>query len=302
MKLKQNGPSKTQATRKRFRNDLIKQLKENDIQLDADWKDQHLIVNPEVINDLISFANVASSDVVLDIGCGPGTITRELVKRARKVIAVEIDKMFQPILNSLVREYSHIQVIFGDVLRARLPFFNKIVANPPFHILDPMIQRLAREQFEIASLILGERYYRRAVAAPGSTAFTKTSLFTQASFEAEQMKTLDKEDFYPKTRERAVIMKLVSRGKNADPILGSIAKAFSEHGGKTVRFLVNNVLRKFGTPRGKITALNDDQIATPAKLGISSFILAKRLQELSNAEISSLTQSLLRLQIAKTDL
>ncbi len=135
MSVTSNDRSGLNAIRERFRDDLMQRLKEAHIWLDADRKDQHIIVNPEVISDLVSFAEIGPTDVVLEIGSGPGTITRELAKRAKNVIAVEIDKAFRPLSDALTKEYSNIEIIFEDFCRVHLPPFNKIVANPPFHIL-----------------------------------------------------------------------------------------------------------------------------------------------------------------------
>lgn len=282
-----------------YKSNLFRKLETFNIRLDSDRKDQHLIANPYVIDDLISFGGIEQGDTVLEIGGGPGNITEKLAKKARYVYTLEVDKRFQPILESVKRENSNIEIIIGDFLNITLPKFNKIVANPPFGILEPMIQKFAKERFELAALILGENYYKRIIAKPGTDNFTKTSLFTQAFFTPEYLKNLDKEDFYPKSRERAVIIKLISSSKSANPLLQQISNAFSETAGKRVSFLVNNICNQYGIPRGKITEKNYEQIITPASLNISSSILSKRLQELSNKEISQLVEKLLSIRNPK---
>ncbi len=276
-----------------YKSNLFRKLETFGIQLDPDRKDQHLVVNPYIIDDLISFGEIKQGDTVLEIGGGPGNITEKLAKKAGRVYVLEIDKRFQPILESLKKENPNIEIIMGDFLNVTLPKFNKIVANPPFSILEPMIQRFAEKKFELATLILGENYYKRVIAKPGTDNFTKTSLFTQAFFIPEYLKNLDKEDFYPKSRERAVIMKLISNGKNGNPILQQVSDAFSETAGMRVGFLVNNICDQYGMPKGDVTEKNYQQVVTPASLNISLPILSKRLQELSNKEISQLVEKLL---------
>lgn len=283
-------------TIEQYKSNLFRKLETFGIRLDPDRKDQHLVVNPYVIDNLISFGEIGQDDTVLEIGGGPGNITEKLAKKAGYVYTLEIDKRFQPILESLKIENPNIEIIMGDFLHITLPKFNKIVANPPFSILEPMIQRFAEEKFELAALILGENYYKRVIAKPGTDNFTKTSLFTQAFFTTEYLKNLDKEDFYPKSRERAVIIKLISNGKSADPLLQQISNAFSKTAGKRVSFLVNNICNQYGTPRDKITEKNYEQIVTPASLNISSLILSKRLQELSNKEMNQLIEKLLSIR------
>lgn len=282
-----------------YKSNLFRKLEEFGIRLNPDSKDQHLVINPYVIDDLISFGEIKQDDTVLEIGGGPGNITERLAKQAGRVYTLEIDKKFQPILESVKRENPNIEIIMGDFLNITLPKFNKIVANPPFSILEPMIQKFAKERFELAALILGENYYKRVIAKPGTENFTKTSLFTQAFFTPEYLKNLDKEDFYPKSREQAVIMKLISNSKSANPLLQQISDAFSETAGKSVGFLVNNICNQYGTPKGKITEKNYEQVITPVSLNISPSVLSKRLQELSNKEISQLVEKLLSIRRLK---
>lgn len=281
---------------KQYKTNLFQKLKKFNIYLDPDRKDQHLIINPYVIDDLISFSKIKPSDIVLEIGGGPGNITERLVKQAGYVYTLEIDRKFQPILESLKKKNSNIEIIIGNFLNVKLPKFDKIVANPPFSILEPMIQKFANKKFDIASLILGKSYYQRTIAEPGTKNFTKTSLFTQAYFTSAYLKDLKKEDFYPKSRERAVIMKLISKGNDANPLLQQISNAFSKAAEKRVKFLVNNICNQYGIPKGKITEKNYKQIITPTSLNIPSFIFSKRLQELSNMEISQLVEKLLNIR------
>jgi 16S rRNA (adenine1518-N6/adenine1519-N6)-dimethyltransferase len=274
---------------------LFKKLEAFGIVLDSDRKDQHLIVNPFVIDDLINFGDINKDDTVLEIGAGPGNITEKLVDRAGHVYTLEIDKRFEPILQALQSEHPNLEVIMGDFLETELPDFNKIVANPPFSILEPMIQKLGDQRFELASLVIGDSYYKRTLARPGTDNFTKTSLFTQAHFLPEYLRDLDKEDFYPKSRERAVIMRLVSNIGGGDFMLRRISDAFSEVAEKRVGFLVDNICHIYGGPRGKINVSNYEEVVSPDSLGINPAILSKRLQELSNREISQLVAKLLSL-------
>ncbi len=55
---------------------------------------QHLTINPGVVDTMIEAAQIRSSDTVLEIGCGTGNITMQLLKHAKKVIAIEYDTRF----------------------------------------------------------------------------------------------------------------------------------------------------------------------------------------------------------------
>ena len=189
-----------------------------------------------------------------------------------------------------------VDILLAVFQQAELPELKKMVANPPFSILEPMIQKISHLRIDLASLIIGENYNSRAIAKPGTGNFTKTSLFTQAYFSPEILKKLEKEDFSPRSREQAVIMRLVSLGREGDPLLQTISDAFSEIAEKRVQFLVDNICHEYGTPRGKITLQNYDQMITPSMLNISPSLLSRRLQELSNREISQLVSKLISIR------
>ena len=91
-------------------------------------------------------------------------------------------------------------------------------------------------------------------------------------------------------------MRLVSLGREGDPLLQTISDAFSEIAEKRVQFLVDNICHEYGTPRGKITLQNYDQMITPSMLNISPSLLSRRLQELSNREISQLVSKLISIR------
>ncbi len=280
------------AKREEYKRVLLAKLEYFRIELDPDRKDQHLIVNPEVIDDLVDFAEITRDDSVLEIGSGPGNITEKLGEVAGRVYALEIDPRFKQILEDLRSKNPNIEIIIGDYFNIELPEFNKIVANPPFSVLEPMLQKFSKEGIESVTLVIGEKYYRRATARIGTDNFTKTSLFTQADFEVEFMRRLGKEDFYPKSREIAVITKLVRKGRTIDVLLQQIAGAFSEDAGMSVKRLVNNICAEYSTPKGKITPDNYDQFITVDSLNLPREIMNKRLQALSNREISRLVACL----------
>ena len=99
---------------------------------------------------------------VIEIGPGAGVLTYELGKRAKKVVAIEIDERLKPVLAKTVGEFKNVEVIFGDVLKLDL---NKIIedkfadceiiavcANLPYYITSPIIISLLESKLNIASI------------------------------------------------------------------------------------------------------------------------------------------------------
>jgi 16S rRNA A1518/A1519 N6-dimethyltransferase RsmA/KsgA/DIM1 with predicted DNA glycosylase/AP lyase activity len=102
--------------------------------------DQHFLTSMDVVEKLVKAVNVVREDAVVDVGAGRGAITAALAERAGAVYAVESDRRLLPYLNAVAHIHPNVKVFHGNFLTLRLPHYTKVVANPPFSILEPMIQ------------------------------------------------------------------------------------------------------------------------------------------------------------------
>ena len=99
---------------------------------------------------------------VVEIGPGAGVLTRELAKRAKKVIAIELDERLRPILQKTVGEFDNTKVIFADVLKTDIKELIKtefadckrvtICANLPYYITSPIVMGLLEQKLNIESI------------------------------------------------------------------------------------------------------------------------------------------------------
>lgn len=167
--------------------------------------EQHFYVDKKIIQEKISAAELSPADVVLEIGAGTGSLTRELAKKVKKVITVEIDLRFKPFLKDLP---SSVEVIFGDASKVitQRKDFNKIVANPPFQIIEPLLHYLClTRQVILTVLTLPKKFIRKAQQHPIFSAFLamkiirevpKTAFFPppQAALAIVQIRPHKKED------------------------------------------------------------------------------------------------------------
>ncbi len=121
---------------------------------------QNFLINPEVCPAITECADIADRGVI-EIGPGAGVLTRELAKKAKKVVAIELDKKLRPILEETLRGYDNVTVIFDDAMKCDL---KKIIsehfgdmpvsvcANLPYYITSPLIMRLLEDKPGIDSI------------------------------------------------------------------------------------------------------------------------------------------------------
>jgi 16S rRNA (adenine1518-N6/adenine1519-N6)-dimethyltransferase len=104
---------------------------------------------------VVETAEVGPDDRVFEIGPGAGTLTVELASRAARVVCVELDRGLLPVLADVLAPFPNATVVHGDALRLDLPAFlgehlqvapdaakAKVVANIPYNITSPLLERL----------------------------------------------------------------------------------------------------------------------------------------------------------------
>jgi SAM-dependent methyltransferase len=106
---------------------------------------QHFLKNPLVVNGIVAKSHIKPTDTVLEVGPGTGNMTMKLLEVAKKVIAIELDPRMVVELTKRVQGTEHeskLELIYGDVLKLDLPYFDVFVANIPYQISSPLVFRL----------------------------------------------------------------------------------------------------------------------------------------------------------------
>ena len=268
--------------------EVLNLLEKHNIRLDPDRKDQHILISRETINQLVDSAELTAEDAVLEIGPGPGQITGAIAEKAGKIYAIEIDKRFEPILEDLQKKYSNLEVIFGSALDVKWPIVNKVVSNPPYSILEPLIERLIMEKkIDSCSLVIGEKYYQRCAVSKDRV--TKTSLMTQAFFDVELISKIDGNKFFPQGREESVIMKLLRKDKKrADFGLRLLVSRMVNTPNESVISLIRDIINE----KVNLRTMDFGNIPTVKSLNIPESTLRKSLRDLNNTDINILARTI----------
>lgn len=139
---------------------------------------QNFLVNDDAVTGIVDAANVSKDDLIIEIGPGLGTLTKELLDRAGKVICIELDKRMIEILNDRFSMYDNFKVLNDDVLKVNLKELiaeekvktTKIVANLPYYITTPIIMKLLEERLDIETItvMIQKEVADRLVTKPGT--------------------------------------------------------------------------------------------------------------------------------------
>jgi len=169
---------------------------------------QNFMLDPLLYDKLCTYASLAASDVVLDAGAGFGFLTRFLSDKCKSVIAVEKDPQIARVLRQQLRNLANVTVIEGDVLKAKLPDFNKVIAIPPYYLSSEFIVWLLERNIECAVMILQKEFANRLVAVVGSDDYGWLTVLTFQRAEAKIFEGVSKSAFYPQPEVDSVIVSL----------------------------------------------------------------------------------------------
>ena len=139
---------------------------------------QNFLIDDDTVSGKVDAANVSKDDLIIEIGPGLGTLTKELLDRAGKVICIELDKRMIEILNDRFSMYDNFKVLNDDVLKVNLKELiekekvktTKIVANLPYYITTPIIMKLLEERLDIETItvMIQKEVADRLVTKPGT--------------------------------------------------------------------------------------------------------------------------------------
>lgn len=189
---------------------------------------QHWLRSEKALNEIVEAAQLKETDSVLEIGPGTGILTHRLLEEANKVVSVEIDR---DLCKKLVKKYgdrNNFLLLQGDFLDldlttqlAQFPAFqslNKVVANIPYNITGPIIEKLlgtianpAESQYELSVLLIQKEVAERICAEPGFKVFGALSVRVQYLAECEMITTVPAKAFYPPPKVDSAVIRLRPR-------------------------------------------------------------------------------------------
>lgn len=173
--------------------------------------DEQQLMDGAVIERLIAEAGVTGCDTVLEVGAGCGNITVALAGAAGRVVAVEKNAKFLPLLEVRTAPYGNVELIHGDALRIRLPPFSKLVSNLPYSICEALMHRLIRLDFELAAVIVSSSFAKIVTASEDNPRYSRLSLVANAFFNIERLWEIGPEAYYPPPSGPTSIIRLMPK-------------------------------------------------------------------------------------------
>ncbi|WP_368489486.1 16S rRNA (adenine(1518)-N(6)/adenine(1519)-N(6))-dimethyltransferase RsmA [Clostridium sp. BJN0013] len=177
---------------------------------------QNFLIDNSVLHDILEGTDINKNDFIIEIGPGVGTLTKELLKRAKKVCAIELDSDLIAILKEELKYYPNFELIHKDVLKIN---FNKIikdessvkiVANLPYYITTPIISKLLNNHynFKTLTIMIQREVGERIVSEPNCKQYGALSLLVQYYCSVEILRKVSPYAFIPSPKVDSIVIKL----------------------------------------------------------------------------------------------
>jgi len=172
---------------------------------------QHFLIDGEVLKHITAAAELAPTDVIVEVGPGLGVLTRELAQKAARVIAIELDNKLATALKQTLAPFNNVTIINDDVLKiepAALATDYKVVANLPYYITSPVLRHFleASAKPKVMILMVQKEVAEAIAAKPGEMSLLSVSV--QLYGEPKIISYVPAECFYPAPKVDSAILRI----------------------------------------------------------------------------------------------
>ena len=232
---------------------------------------QNYLIDENKRNQIVNFGEIDEDDIILEIGPGIGTLTIELAKKAKKVIAIEQDGNICKILTERLKneKIDNVELINDDALKTDFPKFNKIISNLPYQISSPITFKFLDYDFDLAILMYQKEFADRMNGEVGSKNYSRLSAMLYFKCNVETLTNVSSESFIPKPKIDSTVVKLTPKENKIEDIdfetYSNFTKALFQHRNKKIRnalidsrHIISNIDKK--VLKQRLNSIEDDEL------------------------------------------
>lgn len=181
-------------------------LKENQIK-PLQGLGQNFLIDGNILEKIVTAADLTKEDKVLEIGPGLGTVTQLVAENCSKVVAIEIDERLVSILKRHFCEHTNVEITKGDVLEVDLgkifmkaPYGWKVITNLPYYITSSILMKLLAENANIDLMVVmvQKEVAHRIIAQPGGKDYGILSVLIGYYYDAHIIHNVPPTAFFPR--------------------------------------------------------------------------------------------------------
>ncbi len=237
---------------------------------------QNFLTDEALLGEIVEKAGVTENDTVLEIGCGAGALTRQLAKKAKRVVGYEIDTALKPVLSETLEDYQNVEIVFKDVMKENLSELeNKLgdgyilVANLPYYITSQIILQFIEKAKKIKAMVVmvQEEVALRLTAKAGTSDYGAITVAVDLRGYSEIVKRVGREMFTPPPNVDSAVVKIViDKNKFAGVDFTAVRNVVRVAFISRRKMLVNNLMQHLKLTRQQAeTALTECGLSTTCR-------------------------------------
>ena len=187
---------------------------------------QNFLIDDDVLQDIVNGANISEDDLVIEIGPGLGSLTKLLLKKAKKVVCIELDKKMVKILKERFILDKNLEIINSDILKLNIDELIKkeieqnpdiknvkIVANLPYYITTPIVMYLIENNLNIESItiMIQKEVAERLITIPGTNDTGAITYTIYYYCEGQKIREVENTCFIPEPEVTSEVINLQMR-------------------------------------------------------------------------------------------
>ncbi len=202
------------------------------------------MVDESLLKRICDYASLSENDVVLEVGAGKGSLTKKLVEKGCKVIAVEKNKDLFNELSGKLSDLSNLELVDGDILKVKVPKYNKVVSNIPYSISRKIVKKILLDGFDSAVLVVQKEFAEKLDADEGSINYRMITALTKSCCSIEVLENISPEAFRPIPRVWSSVVRLIQHKPLTKGYLDLLTNLFN-HKNKFIRNTLSGYKGKF---------------------------------------------------------
>lgn len=263
---------------------------------------QNFLIDDNILRKIVAEAGVDETTCVIEVGPGIGALTQHLAQAAKKVVAIEIDRRLEKILNETLAPFKNVDVVFQDVMESDIKALISehfdpedkilVVANLPYYVTTPILMRFLEVGSPIQAIVvmIQKEVAERLEASPGEKSYGSLSIAVQYRADVSIVANVPAAVFIPKPNVDSAVIKISFlkekrvKVENEDFFFKVIRTAFMQRRKTLLNNLLHNLFDK--TLREEISGLLNKTGIDPGRRG----------ETLSIEEFAKLSDALLPLK------
>lgn len=230
---------------------------------------QNFLIDGNILDIIVREADVRSEETVIEIGPGLGALTGRLVERAARVIAVEKDRR---LAEHIRRTFPEVELIVGDAVNVPLPAGDKVVANLPYSISTPVLERFVEGEPKPRRMVftLQREVAQRLAATPRQRDYGALTLFTQLWYHVTIVHVVSPRCFFPEPKVDSAIVALDRREPRVKLLPGAPFHQIVRRGFSQRRKMLGKLLADFGAVEAGIARRRAEELSLPEWIALAN--------------------------------